>query len=494
MPHVTLPKVGTAQGWRDAARACLASRVPPEELTWSRGEIGASLFEGGAPPPVRPAKAGSPGAIKVPESFVALAAEVAWHRDPETYARLYAFLWRLRSSRELMQDAADPDLVRLRAMEKAVHRDLHKLKAFVRFREVGERNAPRRSFAAWFEPGHFTLEPAAPFFARRFADMDWTIATPDLVARHVDGVVSFHEGAERPELPEDGAEELWVTYFRNIFNPGRVKVKAMTAEMPRKYWRNLPETVAIPDLLATAERRVREMAEAAPTLPPPTAQVLARRPAAPRRPVPQRPEAPPATGLIASLRDEENACTRCPLYANATQAVPGEGPQGAPMMMVGEQPGDQEDLAGRPFVGPAGQLLDQILKDAGIERASVFLTNAVKHFKYTIKGVRRIHQSPSGGEISACNWWLRQEVDVVKPRLLVALGASAAEALTGTKGGILKRRGGIEDGPNGTPVFLTVHPSFLLRLPDPVAKEMETERFRQDLVAAREHLGRLMAA
>jgi DNA polymerase len=145
-------------------------------------------------------------------------------------------------------------------------------------------------------------------------------------------------------------------------------------------------------------------------------------------------------------------------------------------------------------VGPAGQLLDQLLREAEIEREKVFLTNAVKHFKYTIKGVRRIHQSPSGGEISACNWWLRQEVSVVKPRLIVALGASAAESLTGTKGGILKRRGGVEDGPNGIPVFLTVHPSFLLRLPDPVAKEMETERFRQDLVAAREHLGRLMAA
>jgi DNA polymerase len=145
-------------------------------------------------------------------------------------------------------------------------------------------------------------------------------------------------------------------------------------------------------------------------------------------------------------------------------------------------------------VGPAGQLLDDILNQAGIDRRRAFLTNAVKHFKYTLKGKRRIHASPSGGEISACRTWLSQELTLVKPRLVVALGASAAESLTGSREGILKRRGSIEDGPNGLPVFLTVHPSFLLRLPDPVAREMETERFRQDLVAAREHLERLMAA
>ena len=134
------------------------------------------------------------------------------------------------------------------------------------------------------------------------------------------------------------------------------------------------------------------------------------------------------------------------------------------------------------------------MAQAGIDRSKVVLTNAVKHFKFTLKGVRRIHQSPNGGEIAACRWWLAQEVALVRPRLIVALGASAAESLTGTKGGILKRRGGIEAGPDGIPVFLTVHPSFLLRLPDPVAQEMETERFRADLVAARAELGRLMAA
>jgi DNA polymerase len=268
-----------------------------------------------------------------------------------------------------MEDAADRDLVALRQMERAVHRALHKMKAFVRFREIGPRDAPRRRFAAWFEPAHYTLEPAAPFFARRFGDMDFSIATPDLVLHVEDGTIRFEEGVERPDLPEDAAEDLWLTYFRNVFNPARVKAARMLSEMPRRYWANLPEAAAIPDLLQNAEARVRGMAEAAPTRAPVYADRLAARAAAKPRPAPSPMPAEP-TGLLAAMRDEENACTRCPLFAGATQAVPGEGPSHARLMMVGEQPGDQEDLAGRPFVGPAGQLFDQCLQDAGIDRGT----------------------------------------------------------------------------------------------------------------------------
>ncbi|MFC5567936.1 UdgX family uracil-DNA binding protein [Rubellimicrobium aerolatum] len=481
MPHVTLPKVGTAEAWREAARACLSARIPPEAITWSRGPAESVLWAEDEPPPA--AKA---GAIRVPESFVHLAAQVCWHAHPERFARLYAVLWRLRTEPTLMRDPADRDLLALRQMERAVHRDLHKLKAFVRFREIGDRTAPRRRFAAWFEPAHFTLEPAAPFFARRFADMDFSIATPDLILHCEDGAVRFEDGAEKPDLPEDAAEDLWLTYFRHIFNPARVKTARMLAEMPKRYWKNLPETAAIPDLLANAETRVRDMAEAAPTRAPFYAKAIAARPKAPAL--------LPETGSLAALHAEEAACARCPLHADATQVVPGEGPPNAALMLVGEQPGDQEDLQGRPFVGPAGQLLDDILAQAGLDRRELFLTNAVKHFKFALKGRRRIHASPASGEIAACRWWLRQEIELVRPRLVVALGATAAESLTGSREGILKRRGTIEEGPEGLPVFLTVHPSFLLRLPDPVAREMETERFRQDLLAAREHLERLMAA
>ncbi|NAZ36287.1 UdgX family uracil-DNA binding protein [Rubellimicrobium sp. CFH 75288] len=483
MPHIALPPTGTAAAWREAARACLSARLPPEAVTWSRGaEAGVLFDEGEAPPPVKA------GPIRVPAAFVEMAAQVCWHRDPQRFARLYAFLWRLRLKPALMEDAADPALVALRGMEKAVRRDIHKTHAFVRFREVGERDAPRRRFAAWFEPQHLTLEPSAPFFARRFGDMDWLIATPDLTARFEGGVLRLEEGAPRPELTADDAEELWRTYFRNIFNPARANPARMLAEMPRRYWANLPEAQTIPDLLREAEGRVRAMAEAAPKEAPFYARALAARREEAAAPAPA-----PAGGLAGLVREIEG-CRRCPLWEGATRAVAGEGPVDAALALVGEQPGDGEDLGGRPFVGPAGQLLDGVLREAGIARERTYLTNAVKHFKYTLKGRRRIHQSPSGGEIAACRPWLLAELAELRPKLVVALGATAAAALTGRGEGILKRRGRIEEGPDGLPVLLTVHPSFLLRLPDPVLRETETERFREDLVAARTWLEAQQAA
>ena len=173
----------------------------------------------------------------------------------------------------------------------------------------------------------------------------------------------------------------------------------------------------------------------------------------------------PAPESLAALHDQAAACRRCPLYRNATQVVVGEGPRDARLMFVGEQPGDEEDRAGRPFVGPAGRLFDAIASEAGVDRDRSFVTNAVKHFKFAPRGKRRIHQKPDAGEVEACQWWLDAERRLVRPKLIVALGATAAESLTGTGKGILKRRGRIEATEDGTPVFLTVHPSYLLRLP-----------------------------
>ena len=249
----------------------------------------------------------------------------------------------------------------------------------------------------------------------------------------------------------------------------------------------MPEARAIPALIAGAGDRARAMREAAPTVPPLRAQRLAER----------RPTVigtgPEPEGLD-GLKDQAAACTRCPLYKDATQVVMGEGPADAELMFVGEQPGDKEDLAGRPFVGPAGQLLDEACKAAGIDRRTVFVTNAVKHFKFTMRGKRRLHQRPGSGEITACKWWLDAERNLIGPRLIVALGATAAESLTGTGKGILSRRGSLEETTDGAPVFLTVHPSYLLRLPDEKLKAAETERFQGDLRAAAGHLEELRNA
>ncbi len=298
--------------------------------------------------------------------------------------------------------------------------------------------------------------------------------------------LSFEPGRPRPDIPDDATEALWTTYFRSIFNPARLKVKAMQAEMPKKYWRNMPEARAIPDLIAGAQARTEAMRHAAPTLPPAYAKAVKD------RPMPEA-DAPPPNSL-AALRREAASCTRCPLYENATQVVVGEGPIDAELMFVGEQPGDQEDLAGRPFVGPAGRLFDEIAQAAGVDRSRTFVTNAVKHFKFAPRGKRRIHQKPDAGEVQACRWWLEAERQLVQPKLIVALGATAAEALTGTGKGILKRRGSVEATDDGTPVFLTVHPSYLLRLPDETLKAEARDAFRRDLESVMSHLAELRAA
>jgi DNA polymerase len=169
------------------------------------------------------------------------------------------------------------------------------------------------------------------------------------------------------------------------------------------------------------------------------------------------------------------------LHASATRTVFGEGPPDAPVMLVGEQPGDDEDLAGRPFVGPAGRMLDRALAGAGIERGRLYLTNAVKHFKFVPRGKRRIHQRPGGYEIEHCRWWLEQELALVRPQLVVALGATAARALGGRELSVMRERGRplrLRDGMAG---LITVHPSYLLRLPDPAERAREYRRFVADL-------------
>lgn len=188
------------------------------------------------------------------------------------------------------------------------------------------------------------------------------------------------------------------------------------------------------------------------------------------------------------LRAEAAGCTRCDLYRHATQTVFGEGPVDAALMFVGEQPGDQEDLSGRPFVGPAGQVFDRAIAAAGIDRAGVYVTNAVKHFKFEQRGKRRIHQKPDAGEITACRWWIEQEALLIKPKVTVALGATAARALFGKVMAIGKERGRPHILPGGGEAWITVHPSFLLRMPDREAADEEFERFVEDLKAVKDRL------
>jgi uracil-DNA glycosylase len=464
--EIALPAETDFDAWRDQARRLCAEGIAPENVVWTTPERGASLFAAN-PPENKPS-----GKVRAPRRFIDLSHRVICHRDPERFARLYRVLWRLQTEPSLLTNAADADIAWLHERDKAIRRDIHKMHAFVRFRLVGEQDG-REVYAAWFEPTHRIVALAAPFFMRRFAAMDWAIFTPEESVRWQDGELTFGPGASRDAVPgEDAVEDQWRAYFASIFNPARLKIGAMTAEMPKKYWRNMPETQLIPSLIAESRQRTQTMQ--AEGVHPPNPRAVHWRPA-PDKPAPDAPE------TLEDARIAVQRCQRCPLYAGASQAVFGEGPRDAALMMVGEQPGDQEDLAGHVFVGPAGQLLDQAMAEAGLDRASIYLTNAVKHFKYTVRGKRRLHQRPSAQEIDHCRWWLDLERAQVRPRLILAMGASAARGVLGRDVPVMKSRGEEFALPDGAHARVTVHPSYLLRLPDADAKIEAYARFVVDL-------------
>ena len=458
--RVTLSTPDDFEGWRDAARDLVEAGVPPEAVVWQVEGGEQDLF--GAEDP-QPRAASFP----VPRSFVALAQDVVCHSDPERFALLYATLLRLKGNRHALEDEADPLSRKLHQLAKAVRRDIHKMHAFVRFREIDGR------FVAFFEPEHHIVRRAASFFVDRFTNMHWSILTPEL-SLHWDGnALSEGPAATRSEVPSgDPLEETWRTYYASIFNPARLKVGAMLREMPKKYWRNMPETSLVQPLIAGARNRELEMIEAS------VAKEGLKHALEAERAI------EPGSNVRASweaLFKEARGCTRCELYKFGTQTVFGEGPLNAAIMFVGEQPGDQEDLAGRPFVGPAGQLFDAALEKAGIDRSSVYVTNAVKHFKFIQRGKRRIHNKPDAGEIEACRWWIDHERALIRPPVTVALGATAARSLVGKIVTISKVRGEPLTLPDGSECWVTAHPSSILRAPDEEARKEGKKLFLRDL-------------
>lgn len=475
MTQIELPGPADFDAWRRAARLLLGAGIVPPDVQWRvAGDAQGDLMPA-APPP---APQGEPP--RVPRRFVELAEVAIRHRDRERFALLYRLLWRLtHGEAALLEVATDADLVRVEAMVKSVRRDAHKMHAFLRFRRIATDAGER--FVAWFEPDHHILEAETGFFLRRFAGMRWSILTPEASA-HWDGtVLRLGPGGSRADAPpDDAAEDLWRTYYGAIFNPARLKPAAMRAEMPVKYWKNLPEAQDIARLMADAPRREAAMVARGATEP---ASRRQRAEAARPDSVDPRMAANDATDPMRALRA---LLEPLPDWAQrATQPVFGEGPIGAALMFIGEQPGDEEDLAGRPFVGPAGRLFNAILGDLGIDRGAAYVTNAVKHFKYTPTGKRRLHQSPDAGDIAHYRAFLRAEIALVAPRLIVTLGATALRAVSGRPLAIGKSRGAVLDLPDGR-VFPTVHPSYLLRLPDAAARAAEERRFREELAAARE--------
>ncbi len=463
MGSIVLAHAVDWDGFRAAARTLALDGVAPEQAAWSVAEpadLFAAVNDGAPQPP--------PGrAFTLPRALVELAQTVIQARAAERFALLYGLVFRAHGGeRHLLEQVADPAVARANRLAQAVRRDTHRMRAFLRFHEVpgGADHGEARRFVAWFEPEHFIVEANAGFFARRFAAMAWSVVTP-YRSVHWDGAaLAFAAGVDPRQVPDDDRlATYWQAHFSGDCNPGR----------PQKYWRNLPEPAAIPDPIRAAQGGTESMVE-----PPVTSS-----PRSTRRAVRPAPAAPGSR--LAQAAAEAADCRRCPLWQPATQTVFGEGAANARIMFVGEQPGDQEDLTGRPFVGPAGQLFDRAMAEAGLDRAEVYVTNAVKHFKFEPRGKRRIHAKPDTAEIVACAPWLEIERAEVRPRLVVVMGATAARAVLGRAVAITRERGKPMPLGGGT-ALVTVHPSYLLRLPDEASKAREYAAFVADLrLAAR---------
>ncbi len=488
MTSVNLRYPNRFEEWRSAARRALTAQIAPDDLHWHAPGLTTSLF---AQEPIAanlfpacPSESDSgtlqKPAFTMPRRFAEQAQRAICHRDPTRFARLYQLIWRLQEQKRLLENEADDDVCWLNARARSVGRDIHKMRAFVRFRKVETSDGDW--FVAWFEPDHLILEQTADFFAKRFAGMRFSILTPDSTMHWDTHQTRFGPGCQRDQAPADDALEAhWKRYYASIFNPARLKINVMTSEMPRKYWKNMAETQLIPGLIASAQSRAEQMRALPASVPNTTAAVIARRAGVQKSCPSEKPQL-----TLEAIAGQLQHCERCTLANCASQSVPGTGPSDARLMIIGEQPGDEEDLAGKPFVGPAGQLLDHTLGEFNIDRQRLYLTNAVKHFKYRVRGKRRLHQRASNDEVEQCRWWLAQELEALAPTTILALGRTASTALLRQRKVPLEQTGPVATLGDAT-VFVTYHPAYLLRLPDGVTRTTAGHRFSQTIHAAWAH-------
>jgi probable DNA metabolism protein len=429
MHRIVLKNETDWSGWREASRALVLAGAEPQSVAWSVGTETSPLPE-------------ASGSFHVPRQLVSLASLAIQARDPKRFGLLYSVVWRIHGGEKLLEDDTDADLALVRRMALAVRADAHRMRTNMRFLPVPEQDETR--FLGWFDPAHFVLPANAQLLARRYPNLLLSIVTPDGAA-HWDGSSLLFGSGLRRVADDEGLLAWWDNHRGALLEQATPEV-------------SVPEAETVDEAPRSPDR-------------PPLGPVVL--------PIKADP------GLLVTAK-EASACHRCPLYEPATQTIFGEGPADAAAMFVGEQPGDQEDTIGRPFVGPAGQMMDRAMEEAGIDRRGAYVTNAVKHFKFTQRGKRRIHQTPEVPEIQACNFWLDQERAHVRPRLLVLMGGSAARAVLGRAVTISRERGRPIRMADGQAVFVTVHPSYLLRIPDAAAKAREYEAFVRDLKSIRE--------
>ncbi|GAB2873617.1 UdgX family uracil-DNA binding protein [Paraburkholderia jirisanensis] len=474
------------QAWRAAALQALADNLAPETIEWRIEAPASASYEqavldyGEGALTVRDPQQAAPVGInvRISRDLAEQLKDAALFRDPQRWAFLYKVLWRWQHGDRAVTSAADGDGMRLYRMAKTVRRDKHDMIAYVRFSpyqaKAGESSADAPEFVSWYEPEHDVLAWSVQHFARRMGRLTWLITTPRGAAFWNGRAVHLTQRRawsvdHRPDTADE-AESLWLAYYRSTFNPARLNETALEQHMPVRFWKGLPEGQLIPAMISEAKSGAQRIAQASGVgaLGGKVVSVEAG-------------DAQPQRDEPTSL----DACRRCELWQHATQAVAGRGPADARIMLIGEQPGDQEDLAGKPFVGPAGQLLEVALTRAALPRAEVYLTNAVKHFKWTLRGKRRMHKTPNQREVDACGYWLEHELQRVRPRVVVVLGATALGALLHQTVSLRD----YVDAPfevDGMWVIATYHPSFALRQTDEDSRARVLDAISDALARARE--------
>lgn len=445
----------TFASWREKAREFMHEGITPNEINWSQDEL--SLFTTANDASVKRIPLNTE--LKVSPEFIALAKSISYVRDEDRWNLMYKLLFRLtHENQNLLKISIDPDVHRAEMFKKSGSRDIHKMHAFVRFKKSNVDG--EEIYLAWHQPEHLTVQPGTPFFARRFGDRRWSLFTPDESAHWDLNELRFGPGMQQADFhTTDHWDEVWKTYYKSIFNPARIKIKMMKSEMSPKYWSSMPETSLIKELVREAPMQLQKMA-----LNMNEAAVVDLKLS------------------LTELKAKAALCTACPLHAHATQTIFGVGPENATLMIVGEQPGDQEDLRGEPFVGPSGELLIAALEKAGLKKESIYITNAVKHFKFIRSEKLRLHQKPRGSEMHACKPWLEAEIKKVKPKVILALGATAATALIGRLPKLKDERGKIiKNLPCAPNVIISWHPAAILRSFDETEKIERSQQLIEDI-------------
>ena len=449
--------------WREKARQLFLADYPPDRVVWIEAddEQNSFAFASDSVPSLADLSSGRVQP-RVPKEFLETAKLVAVHRDGRRWNLLYRMLWRLNHGEpHLLEVETDDDTLLLQRMVKSVGRDIHKMHAFVRFRKVEEEGTNDPLYLAWHCPDHAIFKLAAPFFARRFKTMRWSILTPDGSAYWDGKRLDFGPGVSATMAPKahDDLETLWRSYYGAIFNPARVKTTAMKREMPVRHWRTLPETTMIPELLADSAQRVATM--------------LAQQPSSAAPYVPTQPAS------YESLEQAAQGCAGCDLGKSGCKVNFGHGSPQARIVVVADQAGDRLDS---PALHPlALALLFDELAELGISAQHILVTYAVKHTKFKHHDPKQPIQRIQARDVAACRPWLGAEFAYLKPDVIVCLGSAAALAVLGRVSRLQEDRGRwLSSGWNAR-ILVTDHPASILAITDSEEQAAACASFRTDL-------------